>query len=192
MINWKKTKKDGPLSKQEKIIIYILCLLNPFLAWFILYHWRKKTLPIKAGKANKISFISLGIVILVVIIGFIWFTFYIKNIANENMYNPSSVISKYEAILEKNPNDINALLNIWSIKYLHSNNTWSNIKTDDAIIYIDKVLSIEPNNPDALLFKVYILLRAGKREEAMTFYKQLESIDPTNEDLSSIKEKLVN
>jgi hypothetical protein len=36
---------------------------------------------------------------------------------------------------------------------------------------------------------VYILLRAGKKEEAMTFYKQLESIDPTNEDLSSIKEK---
>jgi len=43
------------LSGGEKIIIWILCLLNPILSGAIFYYGWKKKLPVKAKQANTIS-----------------------------------------------------------------------------------------------------------------------------------------
>ena len=58
-----KTKKqvpDGqvsqePLTRREKLIIWIFCFLNPIVAGAVFYYGWKKKLPIKAKSANQIS-----------------------------------------------------------------------------------------------------------------------------------------
>jgi len=47
-----------PLTKDEKIKIWILALLNPIWAGLIFYFGWRKLLPIKAKKANIISFVA--------------------------------------------------------------------------------------------------------------------------------------
>lgn len=44
-----------PLSSNEKLITWILCIFNPILAGAILYYGWKKTMPNKAKEANSIS-----------------------------------------------------------------------------------------------------------------------------------------
>ena len=60
------TTSNEPLSRKEKLIIWILCIFNPILAGAILYYGWKKRLPKKAKQANSISlwafFIVVGLV----------------------------------------------------------------------------------------------------------------------------------
>ena len=60
-----------PLTKNLKIIIWVLCFLNPLIAGTILYYGWKKRLPVKAEKANKISLWSFFIILVVGTIAFI-------------------------------------------------------------------------------------------------------------------------
>ena len=101
MMNWKKNKTDGLLSKKEKIVIYVLCLLNPIIAWAIFYYWWRKKLPIKGKKANKISFITIWIWILV-IIGYFWYMMLrVYNVSKDIVNNPAVVIQEYQKELKK-------------------------------------------------------------------------------------------
>ena len=58
------------LTNDENKKVYILAILNPIWAGLIFYFGWKKKLPMKAKKANKISFIAFGLwLILSVLIG---------------------------------------------------------------------------------------------------------------------------
>ncbi len=52
---------EDPLSSGEKILVWIFCIFNPFLAGAILYYGWKNRLPTKAKVANRISWIALGL-----------------------------------------------------------------------------------------------------------------------------------
>ena len=58
-----------PLTKKEKIITWIVCIINPIIAGAILYFGWKKRLPVKANQANKISFIAFFIFLMLGILG---------------------------------------------------------------------------------------------------------------------------
>lgn len=52
---------EDPLSGGEKTLIWIFCILNPFLAGAIFYYGWKNRLPVKAKAANRISWIAFGL-----------------------------------------------------------------------------------------------------------------------------------
>ena len=56
------------LTKNEKIIVWITCLLAPFFAGLVYYFGWKKTMPQKAKEANNISWTAM------LILAFFWFT----------------------------------------------------------------------------------------------------------------------
>jgi hypothetical protein len=56
------------LSKNEKVIVWITCLLAPFFAGLVYYFGWKKTMPQKAKEANNISWTAM------LILAFVWFT----------------------------------------------------------------------------------------------------------------------
>jgi hypothetical protein len=59
-----------PLTKNEKIKVWILAILNPVLTGAILYFGWRKSLPIKAKNANVISFAALGLwIVLSILLG---------------------------------------------------------------------------------------------------------------------------
>lgn len=60
-----------PLTGQEKMLIWTLCIFNPVLAGAILYYGWKKVLPEKAKMANQISFAAIGLVFVLVILYFL-------------------------------------------------------------------------------------------------------------------------
>jgi len=57
-----KRKHDGvseePLTVGQKILVWVLCLLNPVVAGAIMYYGWRKSLPAKAKTANHISLIA--------------------------------------------------------------------------------------------------------------------------------------
>lgn len=59
---------ESPLSTKEKVICWILCILNPVMAGAIFYYGWKKKLPKKAEQANKISWMALGTIIAIGIV----------------------------------------------------------------------------------------------------------------------------
>ncbi|MFZ2038942.1 MAG: hypothetical protein WAV11_03320 [Minisyncoccia bacterium] len=59
-----------PLTKVEKIYVWIICLFNPILGGAILYYGWKNRLPAKARKSNMISFWSALIEIIIILIAF--------------------------------------------------------------------------------------------------------------------------
>ncbi|MCK4891628.1 MAG: hypothetical protein KAS78_03085 [Candidatus Pacebacteria bacterium] len=64
-----QTSQD-PLTDDENKKVYILAILNPIWAGLIFYFGWKKKLPIKAKKANRITFIAFGLwIIASVLIG---------------------------------------------------------------------------------------------------------------------------
>ncbi|HLD61824.1 MAG TPA: hypothetical protein VI998_02505 [Patescibacteria group bacterium] len=77
MVDRKSKVQEGqvdsnPLTGNEKILIWVICFLNPILGGAILYYgWRKK-LPLKAKQANTISFAAFGLLLLIGIIYFIF------------------------------------------------------------------------------------------------------------------------
>ena len=52
---------QDPLTKDERIKVWILAILNPVLTGAILYFGLRKRLPIKARNSNTISFAAVGI-----------------------------------------------------------------------------------------------------------------------------------
>ena len=52
---------DEVLSSAEKTLVWIFCILDPFIAGAIFYYGWKKRLPVKAKTANRISWIAFGI-----------------------------------------------------------------------------------------------------------------------------------
>ncbi len=52
---------QDPLADDEKNKVFLLTLLNPIWGGLIFYLEWKYKLPVKASQANKISFISFGI-----------------------------------------------------------------------------------------------------------------------------------
>lgn len=70
MVKIRKTVKKGSqsmeaLTKNEKILIWIICFLNPIASGAIYYFGWIKRLPQKAKQANKISWIALILLIIV-------------------------------------------------------------------------------------------------------------------------------
>lgn len=59
---------QDPLTGQEKLLIWILCIFNPVLAGAILYYGWRKVLPEKAKMANQISFAALGLAFVLLIL----------------------------------------------------------------------------------------------------------------------------
>lgn len=59
---------DQPLSTEEKIQIWIICLLIPILGGAIFYYGWKNRLPIKAKTANRISWTVFGLSAILLII----------------------------------------------------------------------------------------------------------------------------
>lgn len=51
---------------------------------------------------------------------------------------------------------------------------------NDALSYLDKALSIDPNNMLALINKGISLDGVGRFDEEMTYYDKALSIDPNN------------
>lgn len=64
-----------PLTTSEKIQIWIICLLEPVIPGAIFYFGWRKRLPRKAKQANKISWIAVGIWLLLAALFFAfgWF-----------------------------------------------------------------------------------------------------------------------
>lgn len=72
MMKAKKTVPDGssatvPLTGNEKILIWILSLINPIITGLVFYYGWKKKLPTKAKQANNITLWAFLILILLVI-----------------------------------------------------------------------------------------------------------------------------
>ena len=65
---------DTPLTRREKLIIWLLCALAPIAGgiWFY-YGWVKK-LPIKAKQANNISLTTFAIETIPAIITYIFYS----------------------------------------------------------------------------------------------------------------------
>ena len=114
----------------------------------------------------------------------------ISNLSNDIMDNPAALISGYERELEKTPNDENILLKIWSTMYVSSMKNWSGMDTEKIMTYFDKVLWINPENEDALFYKILLLVNDWNYNEANNYYQKLSQINPDNEDLSFLKEKI--
>ena len=75
MIKTKKRIPGGqivqdPLARKQKVLIWILCLLNPIVAGAIFYYGWKKRLPIKAKQANQIS---LWAFLIEIVLGIVFF-----------------------------------------------------------------------------------------------------------------------
>jgi len=73
MKNRKSKIPEGQISSEsltgnEKLLIWIICIVNPILGGAILYYGWKKKLPTKAKQANHIS---LWAFLIVIIVGFI-------------------------------------------------------------------------------------------------------------------------
>lgn len=66
-----------PLTKKEKIIIWILCILNPLIAGGIFYYGWKKKLPVKAKQANQISLWAF-LIVLALIAAIVFLPFIVK------------------------------------------------------------------------------------------------------------------
>lgn len=62
------SKIQDKLNKNEKIIVWITCLLAPFFVGLVYYFGWKKTMPQKAKEANNISWAAM------LILAFVWFT----------------------------------------------------------------------------------------------------------------------
>jgi hypothetical protein len=60
---------EEPLTVTEKILVFVFCIFNPYLAGAILYYGWRNRLPNKAKTANRISWIALGLIIASVVIG---------------------------------------------------------------------------------------------------------------------------
>ena len=183
MINWRKNQVDGDLTKKEKVIIYILCLLNPIFVWTILYYGWKKKLPIKAKKANKISFISFWIEVLISIIIFV--PYFINSIntineANNIINNSGSIVSGNitETGSDESDNTILDLLLESDRKIIESEKTGSNVTLGDAEVYIDKALLIDPSNETALDAKIDILIKKHEIEKARPYYQKAITLYP--------------
>lgn len=56
------------LNKNEKVIVWITCLLAPFFAGLVYYFGLRKELPQKTKETNKIAWIAF------IIMGVIWLT----------------------------------------------------------------------------------------------------------------------
>lgn len=52
---------NDKLQGNEKIIVWVANIINPLLAGFLFYYMWKKSFPLKAKEANKVSFIVVGI-----------------------------------------------------------------------------------------------------------------------------------
>ena len=60
---------NQPLNKNEKLIILLLCFIDPIINGAIFYYGWRKRLPAKAKQANMISF---GTFLVMLFIGFIY------------------------------------------------------------------------------------------------------------------------
>jgi hypothetical protein len=72
MITTKKKAPAGqpseePLAGNEKLIVWLLCLLGPVVSGAIFYYGWNKVLPKKAKQANKISWLAVGIWLVVIV-----------------------------------------------------------------------------------------------------------------------------
>ncbi|MBI4276617.1 hypothetical protein HY629_02125 [Candidatus Uhrbacteria bacterium] len=56
-----------PLTRKEKILMWVLCIFNPIIAGAVFYYGWIKKLPVKARQANRISIIAFFISLIVVV-----------------------------------------------------------------------------------------------------------------------------
>ncbi len=57
----------APLSRREKVFVWLFCLIMPVIAGAIFYYGWKKRLPIKAKQANYISMLAFVLILILII-----------------------------------------------------------------------------------------------------------------------------
>ncbi len=67
----KETRADSPLTKNEKIQVIILMLLNTLISWAIFYFGCRNKLPTKAKQVKRYFLTILGVLVGIGIIAFI-------------------------------------------------------------------------------------------------------------------------
>jgi len=61
---------NNPLTRTEKSIVWVLCMLNPVFSGAVFYYGWKSKLPLKAKSANNIAIISFFIWLIVYVLLF--------------------------------------------------------------------------------------------------------------------------
>ncbi len=94
----------------------------------------------------------------------------------------SQVFKIGSEILEKNPDDLDALFILGGIYYMNG-------KFTKAISYLDKALEISSYDPEALLLKANSHFHLQQFKKTISCCQKIQEIDPKNK---SVKELLEN
>jgi len=100
MVNKKKNIPDGqqtlePLSGKEKLLVFVLCLVNPLILGAVFYYGWKKKLPQQAKTANYLSFAAFAI-FLVIFFGRGYLA--LKKVGIENVKNLANTVQQAKDI----------------------------------------------------------------------------------------------
>jgi tetratricopeptide (TPR) repeat protein len=117
---------------------------------------------------------------------------YAKVLSLQPYKTDPSGIQYFDKVLEKKPNDIDALnaKGTSMVKLGRSEGGFTIIykdNLDEAISYFDSILAIEPNNVDGLLNKGKALFQLDNPVEGMEYVDRAMEIDPNNVDILTFK-----
>jgi DNA-binding winged helix-turn-helix (wHTH) protein/Tfp pilus assembly protein PilF len=87
------------------------------------------------------------------------------------MWDAGTADEEFRRAIDLDPNNANA--HHWYATYLQAM-----LRSDESVIEIDHAQALDPNSSSILADKGIILLRAGRREEALRLLRQLEQADP--------------
>ncbi|WP_161633593.1 tetratricopeptide repeat protein [Fervidicella metallireducens] len=96
----------------------------------------------------------------------------------------ANALKYYKICIEKDDKILEAYYQIAWIQY------YINKNTNEALKYIDKILSIEENNADALYFKAEILYLEGRKNDALSIIEQYLKEDPQNSWFVELKNQI--
>jgi tetratricopeptide (TPR) repeat protein len=97
-----------------------------------------------------------------------------------NIGNYTGAIEYYDKVLNINPNDLFALVDMGMVHQTLNNYT-------EAIKYYDRALVMEPNDVYTLVEKGKALSSVGNYSEAIDYYDRALQVDPNNTSISFIK-----
>ncbi len=103
MVSKKKNVPEGqpvlePLTGKEKLLVFVLCLVNPLILGAVFYYGWKNKLPQQAKTANRLSFLAFFIFLV------IWFGqgyLFIKKVGTENIKNIANNVAQVKSLDEQ-------------------------------------------------------------------------------------------